>query len=315
MTFSICLTACRAGPCFPPGGYPYPEKIADKDTDFYLSALKGILSKRDSFQHIGDYFGFRKFDEPNLSLRPLKTPEFRFYQPGYLRYDDLLIVLTPQTLTVKRHKADNERFTTDSARISPLDHRLIEFMQRHFGRPRPDSSKRPLWYRYIDSMENQYPQLKDPAYYVRTIKKELIPDTTFLPYQSSTRAITQSEYQLFIDSLNASGYWHLPYVRECHEGIAVDGPSYFSLEANTPDQYNFVSGYPCPNDTNLFYKACQHLARLAGLEKEIDLLWIEVPPDTTQHKKPIVVEDVQFEDVKEPRKPHHPKKLHPNSNK
>lgn len=308
-------TACHSPYSFPRGGYPYAQHIPDKDTTFYLYALKDNLSKLDSFHHIWDNLGFRDLDEPNLSLRPLGIPEFRFFQPGYRTYDDLLIVLTPQTLTVKRRKSGNHRFTTDSAKISPLDRRLIEFMRRHFGRPRPDSNQRPRWYHYIDSMENQYPQLKDPDYYVRTIRKELIPDTAFLPYQSSTRTITASEYQSFIDSLNTSGYWKMPYVCACKEDLAIDGPNYFSLEANTPGQYNFVSAYPCPNDTNLFYKACQHLVRLAGLEKEINVLRIEGPPDTTRHPTPVFIRDILLEDVKLPRKSHHPKKPRPNSNK
>ena len=98
-------------------------------------------------------------------------------------------------------------------------------------------------------MEKRYPQLNDAAFYIKTIKRTLAPNPAFLPCETFTRAITEKEYQTFIDSLN------------------------------TPDRYHFVSGYPCPNDTNLFYKACEHLARMAGLENEVNILWIE-PVDT-----------------------------------
>jgi len=302
---ALCALSCRSRPSFPSGGYPYPTQILDKDTDFYLYPLKDTLSKLDSFNHIWDGHAFQNFDEPNLSLRPLIFTEFH----------DLIILLTPTNIAVKRRSAEHHRFTGDSNRLSPLERLLVEFMYRNYGKPRPDSSQQPRRYRYIDSMETLYPQLKDPAYYVRTTKKELIPDPTFKPCRVSTRQITESEYRSFVDSLNTSGYWQMPYKRECNEGLAIDGPYYFSLEANTPDRYNFVYGNPCPNDTNLFYKACQHLARLAGLEKEIDVLWIEGPPDTTQHHKPMVVDDVTIEDVKPTPKKHHPKKPHPNSNK
>jgi len=308
----IFLPSCRSGSSFPPGGHPYPKQIIDSDMTSYIYPLKDSLSKLDSFNHIWDGMLFQDFDEPNLSLRPLKTTEFRLFQPGFRQYDGLIISLTPTMITVKRQSAWHHRFTTDTNKLSPLERRLIEFMGRNYGKPRPDSIRWPLWYHYIDSMEILYPQLRDPAWYLKTVKKEMIHDTAFKPCGSITREITSNEYQLFVDSLNASGYWNMPYERECHEGLAIDGPYYFSLEANTPNQYNFVIGNPCPNDTNLFYKACQHLARLAGLEKEINVLWIEGPPDTTSHKKVQVIDDVILEDVKPAPKKHHPKKPHPN---
>jgi hypothetical protein len=299
---------CRSRESFPPGGCPYPERVSAEDTGFYLYPLREKLSKRDSFSHIWDNYEFQDLDEPNLSLRPLKTTEFRFFQPGYRHWDDLVILLTPTTLTVKRQSANHSRFTTDTNRRSQLENSLQRFMRRHYGRPRPDSLERPVWYHFIDSMEKRYPQLKDPSYYVKLVEKSLIPDTAFRPCRSSTRQITTGEYRSFVDSLNASGYWQMPYKRECDADLAIDGPYYFSLEANTPRQYQFVNGNPCPNDTNLFYKACQHLVRLAGLEKEINVLWVEGPPDTSHHSKPLVVDDVQLEDIKLVPKKHHSRK-------
>ena len=297
----LFITSCQSWPSFPPGGYSYPKQVAGKDTDFYLYPLRDSLSKLDSFNHIWDNYAFQELDEPNLSLHPSKIPEFRFFQPGYRSYDDLIILLTPASITVKRHPADHFRLTADSNRLSPSERRFVKFMERYYGKPRPDSIRWPRWHHFIDSMEDRYPQLKDASYYVRMIKKELIPDSTFTACHVSTRHITSSEYQSFVDSLNVSGYWKMPYKRECDKNLTTDGPSYFSLEANTPNRYNFVCGYSCPNDTNLFYKACQHLARLAGLEKEINVLWIEGSPDTTRHKIPMVVDDVILEDVKEPQ--------------
>jgi hypothetical protein len=277
----LLLTDCHARYTIPPGGYPYPKHPDGLDTSFYLYPLKDTLSLHDSLNHVWDGYFFQAFDEPNLSLRPCKTPEYRFSRPGYRSFDDLLIILTPKNLIVKRRKADNPRVTTDTSKISPLERHLLNYMDRNFGRSRPDSNRYPGWYRYIDSMERHYPEVKDADFYITTVRRELIPNPAFRPCQTIIRNITEKEYQTFVDTLNASGYWQMPYVRKCNEqDLAIDGPSYFSLEANTPDRYNFVSGYPCPNDTNLFYKACDHLARMAGLQKEIDLLWIESAADT-----------------------------------
>lgn len=278
----LLFAACHVRSRYPPGGYPYPKHPDEVDTSFYLYPLKDTLCLLDSLNHVWDNFYFQAFDEGNLSLRPRQTPEFRFTQPGYLYFDDLLIVLTPKNLIVKRRKADNPRIIMDTSRISPLERHLLHYMDRHFGRSRPDCNRYPRWCRYIDSMERQYPEVKDADFYIRTVRRALILNPAFRPCRTFIRKITLKEYQTFVDSLNASGYWQMPYVRKCNlEDLAVDGPSYFSLEANTPDRYNFVSGYPCPNDTNLFYKTCEQLARMAGLEKEIDLLWIE-PGDTAR---------------------------------
>jgi hypothetical protein len=307
----LLATAYRSRNTFPPGGYPYPDHLVDGDTTFFLYPLKNTLSRRDSFNDIWDGYAFGSLDEPNLSLRPLGTTEFRLFQPGYRSYDDLVILLTPTTFTIKRQSAMHHRYSTDTNRLSSLERRLIKFMGRHFDEPRPDSAKRHRYWRIVDSMEALYPQLKDPAFYVYTIRKETIKDSAFRHCRTFTEAITSSQYRSFVDSLNASGYWHLPYKRECHEGITNDGPSYFSLEANTPNQYNFVSGYPCPNDTNSFYKACDQLVRLAGLQKEINILWIDQPADTAHQYPPVFIQDVHLEDVKEQPplpKPHYPKK-------
>jgi hypothetical protein len=103
-----------------------------------------------------------------------------------------------------------------------------------------------------------------------------VPDPKATKFITFKRSITPAEYQNFVDLLNASGYWEMPYKRECNVGVA-DGPAYLALEANTPEKYNFVSGYVCPNDTIDFCKACQQLVRYAGLDKQFDLLWVEKP--------------------------------------
>jgi hypothetical protein len=296
----LLIASCHAPAHYPVGGYPYPEHIADKDTSFYYYPVRDKMSRRDSFRHGWDAFIFQAFDEPNLSLKPLLTPEFRFHYSGW-REELLVITLTPGEITVKRHNDSHlARYMMDSGRLTPTERRQVQFIWKHYGESaRKESMHEQRRLHFVDSMVCLYPQLQDPAYYWQLVRKELIPDPDATPYTFLSTHIEPAAYKTFVDSLNASGYWEMPYKRECNVEMA-DGPAYFSLEANTPNRYNFVNGYSCPNDTNRFYKACEQLIHLAGLDKEFHLLWIEPPPDTTA-RKPLVIENVQLEDVKEPK--------------
>jgi hypothetical protein len=272
------------------------------------------MSGRDSFIHAHDSVLFAAVSEPNLSLRPLLTPVFRLYYTGY-REGGLIITLTPTEITVKRFDSLNQKYLTDTSRLDSLERWQITFFDKYFGTDRPNDTaiRKQHRHHYIDSIEKKYPQLNDLSYYWQLIRKELVSDTGAFPYTMVKSPITTGEYHSFVNRLNASGYWQMPYKRECNEAIA-DGPAYLALEANTPEKYNFVSGYVCPNDTIDFYKACQELVRYAKLDKEFGLLWIDHPQPDTSTRKPIVIQDVQLEEVKEPKKEKHKriKTPHPN---
>jgi hypothetical protein len=127
-------------------------------------------------------------------------------------------------------------------------------------------------------------------------------------FPSSRRiALKPCEFERLVSMINKSGYWQLRFEVPPQESV-TDGCGY-SLEANTSTQYNFVGTGGACNDTGDFAKACQTLVDFAGLERRIDLAWRPRSDTTTKH---IIVEDVQLEDVKEPRKHHPPKMPHPN---
>jgi hypothetical protein len=231
----LLLAACHPRDSYPPGGYPYPEHVADKDTNFYYYPVKDKMPRRDSFRHSGDYLLFQVYNEPNLSLKPSPSPLFRFFYSGYTQ-GSLIIVLSQNSLIVKRHK-------------------------------------------------------------------EVVPDPAGTDYITFKRSVTPAEYQYFVDLLNASNYWQMPCVYTCTQSIA-DG-AYFSLEANTPEKYNFVSGPSCPADSGKYYQACQTLIRYAKLDEHIHLIWDSKLDSTT--RTPLVVEDVQLEDIKIVKKSHRKK--------
>ena len=44
----LFLSACSNSIQYPDGGYDYPKRVADKDTDFYYYPVKDIMPKGDS---------------------------------------------------------------------------------------------------------------------------------------------------------------------------------------------------------------------------------------------------------------------------
>lgn len=300
----LFLAACHSRPHYPPGGYAYPAHLDGKDTEFYFYPLKDKLSRLDSFRDCWTPIIFGALDEPNLSLKPLPEPVYRFYYTGW-RQGNLVISLTPNEITVKWHGDEHFKYTIDTNRLEPIERQHVDFFDRYYGKEiRTDTGRTRRRARYVDSMKRTYPRLTDPAYYWELKRKEMLPDSQATPYTLTKRTITPTDYQHFVDLLNASGYWEMPYQRGCNEMIA-DGPDYFFLEANTPEKYNFVAGYTCPNDTNNFYKACQQLVRYAKLDKTYNLVWIEKSADSTITQPPRAVQDIQLEEVKAPRKRKH----------
>jgi hypothetical protein len=295
----LLLAACHSRIAYPPGGYPYPEQVPDKDTDFYYYPLKNKLSRRDSFLAAGDSLMFKAYSEPNLSIKPMPSPVYRLVYEGFRIPRVLIITLTQNEITVKKDTAgERTRVEEDTSMLNPMERWQVFFMDRNYPFNQSYTEKKR---HRIDSILALYPELRDPAYYMRLRQKESVPLKTAFGYLTYKTALTEKQYQYLVDLINASGYWQMPNTPRCTEEF-TDGDG-FSLEANTPEKYNVVAGPVCHNDSSRYYKACQELVRYAGLEKMIHLIpdW---RADTT--RKPIVIEDVQLEDVKEP-KPQKPK--------
>jgi hypothetical protein len=298
----LLLTACHSRIAYPPGGYPYPEQVADKDTSFYYYPIRNKFPRLDSFRDAMVYESYRALDEPNLSLRPMPTDVFRFTYGTALGGGTTLVSLTPNEITVKIGKLTDEYLNLpDTGRLTPLERRLVHLLDRNY--PLDDTSRHHSLPRqhYLDSMGRLYPQLYDPAYYLALEAKEYKHSKPIYTYTSKKIPITTATFDHLVKGFNDAGYWHLPHELPC-QFPPMDGWGY-SLEANTARQYNYVVAGSCDDKGRAFDSACQELVRYAGLEKMIHLIpdW---RADTT--RKPIVIEDVQLEDVKEP-KPQKPK--------
>jgi hypothetical protein len=183
----------------------------------------------------------------------------------------------------------------------------MRFIERNYGR---DYTAWPKRKHYVDSMIAADPLRNNPSWYLAMVKKANTRNPLW-HYALKKQSVTSKQYADFTRLLNRSQYWQMPPVYSCSEEIA-DG-DYFSLEANTPQKYNFVSGPSCDNDSSDYYKAAEMLIRYAGLDKKISLIWTSKQDTTT--RKPLVVYDVQLEDVKPepPKSKHrkHPQKASP----
>jgi len=308
----LLLTACHSRIAYPPGGYPYPEHVTGKDTNFYFYPIRNKIPRLDSFRDAMVYESYRAVEEPNLSLRPMPTDVFRFNYGTALGGSSTFISLTRKEITVKIGIPTEEYLNLpDTGRLTPLERRLVHLLDWSY--PLDDTSRHhSVWrQRYLDSMGRLYPQLYDPAYYLALETKEYKHLKPIFTYTSKKIPITTATFDHLVKGFNEAGYWHLPHEMPC-QFPTLDGWGY-SLEANTAHQYNYVVAGSCDDEGRPFDSACQELVRYAGLEKKIYLTpnW---EADTV--RKPLVIQNVQLQEVTEPKpkKPkHHPIKTpHPN---
>jgi hypothetical protein len=75
---------------------------------FHFYPIRDKESKRDSFYDAWTYESFRALDEPNLSLKPMPAPVFRFTYSEALRQDPIIISLTPEEIIVKTARYTEE---------------------------------------------------------------------------------------------------------------------------------------------------------------------------------------------------------------
>ena len=291
----LLLVACHPKANYPPGGYPYPEHVADKDTDFYYYPLRDKLSRRDSFLAAGDSLMFKAYNEPNLSLKSMPSPVYRLVYEAFRIPRVLIITLTPSEITVKKDTAgERTREEEDTSRLEPAERWQVRFMEINCPFDGQYTEKRR---HRVDSILALYPQLRDPVYYQHVRQKELVPLRGAFGYLTLKIPLTAKEYQYLVELINASGYWQMPNTHRCTEDF-TDGDG-FSLEANTPDKYNVVAGPICPNDSSMYHKACQELIHYAKMDKYINLVW----SDETKSVNPSVpLEDVKLEEVTLPKK-------------
>jgi hypothetical protein len=295
------------------GGYPYPDHIANRDSNLYFYPVKDRQSMRDSFYDSYMYLFFKGMDEPNMSLKPTSTPTYRFVYEGYANPNDYIITLSEKEIVVKKlSKVDSDRqiIYPDTNRLTPQERFFVKILDEDFpiNKPNPHHLRHR---RKLDSVDRLYPQLLDPSYYNSLMEKEGLLTYRHFQYTLKKIPITPETYKSLVKTIDTSGYWQFPpkLPPENHI-IDVFDAAGFILEANSSQKYNMVEGCFCGDDsTNRFELILHALAKAAALISEIHV------GDTTRYgttlKERVVIQDVHLEDVKEQpplHKPHHPKK-------
>jgi hypothetical protein len=267
---SVFLIGCNSNKSenFPQGGYNYSESISKNDSTFYFIPLKIKLSRRDSILYANGFRLYQAFDEPNLSIRYLYSDIFRLvYSPGL--YNPFIIKLTGNIMTIKIVKQDSSIPIANEDKLTKIEKLHFHILERRY--PIGDKKYKPFVNIYLDSMVKEYPELLKPSYYQYLTNKMFTPVLHSDIFITTTKILTKGQYDLFINLLNNSGYWNMPYWVDCSE-YASDGWG-FTLEANTKEKYNCVSAGYCGQDDKSFKlkKACQKLIEYAGFADKIQM--------------------------------------------
>jgi hypothetical protein len=276
------LTACRqekkySNIVYPEGRYPYPNHVEEKSKDFPFYPLRDSMSVLDSSSAV--WFGritLPAYKEPNISLAPMGEEIFRFVAAA-AQGSRIIITLKQHEITVKtngEYPYTSPFPEVDTTKLNQLEKFHYDILMRWFPIPEKRSLETKPWrLHYLDSMTAVYPELLSTAYYFELSEKMLVPKKEKFVYTEEHISITKKQFNDWVALLNKSGYWQLPFTKECHFGHA-DGILYI-MEASTKEKYNCVEWNSCPGDTSNFYKVCDSLAKLAHLEKHVQVFWAE----------------------------------------
>jgi hypothetical protein len=275
----VAVLACNSADHYSEGGYQYLKNIRAADTNFYFLPLKDTMTTEDSFFNARMRYFFRSFDEPNISLAPLKKSTFRFTLTSEY-HNSFIVILTEKLITIKEgNQVDHYNISEDH--LNELEKTHLNFLRWNypFEEVRAKSNRRGQ--QYMDSMAALYPELKDPNYYDALLNKTMLPPSTPFTYKTSTIPISKKRYKQLISLINNSSYWSLPYFVKCSYQY-TDGDVGFALEANTESRYNCVSTGTCPVKSK-FLQACQELLREAKMENKVNLMWESLGSDNLNH--------------------------------
>ena len=263
----IFLWSCNPSIQYPEGGYNYPAMMSASDTNFYFYPIKDLISRRDSFIISYGHLFYQRFDEPNISLRPLPEETFRFtYEEVF--GNTVIITITPNRIIIKEGNP-GDIFNHDESRFTKTENTHLYLLKKRFPIDTTEGSSKLR--KYLDSMIRLYPQLLDVAYYHSLYKRTIVNRNNKSAYSTTSLHLSNKQYYSLIHDINASGFWSLPQKISCSP-VTTDGYG-FIMEANTKMKYNIVRTNGCPGDTTKFTKACQKIIELAKLDKKIDLLW------------------------------------------
>jgi hypothetical protein len=226
-----------------------------------------VLDSLDAAEY-GRYF-LTAFDEPNLSIAPRQKTVFRFIYESWLSHP-IVINLTADQITVKQGISGWLYPDFNIDRLSAREQEQLRRAEWYF-RTGYEKIKNPRWHSYFDSVFKLYPHLADIETYKRLHQRGEIPIRAKYQYAQKIIPISRQQYNSTVSAITASGFWRMPRESGC-EYPPMDGAG-FILEANTDTQYKIVSSPSCPDDYRKFTLACQDLVNLAGLEKQIKLIW------------------------------------------
>ena len=278
---------------YPDGGFSYPKIVDAKDTTFYIYPYIDSLSTSDSMD-VADYGHFlsKYYNEPNLSIRPLGQVTFRLLYSGWT-IQTVIITLTENRITVKKAYKGLVPPYHYKEKLNNKEQEELSWAEWYFAIAQ-EKKMIPEYAFLIDSLLQKHPKMNDISYYQHLREKMTVYDSVPFQYISKSIPISKKIFNRLAKLINESGYWQMQRQSDCKD-IPTDAEG-FSLEANTPTEYKFVTSASCPDDKRKFTLACQEIVKYAGLDKEIKFIWSgEVTqPDTSDLlETPIILKDVK----------------------
>ena len=236
ISFTLLL-GCKTAIKYPEGGYDYPKTVDAKDSTFFCYPLKQSFSKKDSFwtAHFSNYF-FRRFNEPNLSIKPMDKAVFRLIYasfPGFV----IIFTLDEDKIVVKESIKGYTYPAYDSTKLNELEKFHYDLLDRFY--PLDEEVKKYKNHSSYDSLIKTSPELLNAAYFNSLLNKSADYGSHELEYLTKTIPISNLTFNYLVNQINSSGFWTLPYEVKC-DNMSSDGGGFY-FEANTPNKYKVVT--------------------------------------------------------------------------
>jgi hypothetical protein len=220
-----------------------------------------------------------------------------FYFDGALSsMKPVIIKVTEDSLVIKEGTKGSFNAWYDTTKLAPLERFYYKLLEFHY--PLSDTNIKSRRRKYYDSLLKIYPELNNPSYFKYLLDKSAVYGEKF-SYKTTYRKISKEEYRHVVSLINNSEFWNCPYDCSCKD-MPMDAAG-FSLEANTPKKYNFITRPVCTNDSSKLISAVEELVRLAGLNNKIKVRWIESAPNENSvpiEAKPVELQVIKLEDIK-----------------
>lgn len=206
LTF-ILESGCNSSNNLPKGGYSYPEKIRDKDSNTYFYAIKDSGTKRDIFERKLEYLFYKPINEANISLKPLKKETIR------LRYDggvsnQIVVILNEDEIIVK---SSDSYYFNDTMKLLPTERVHWKLLEKFYPLEDCSTGGNVSYKKYCDSLLTLYPELKDEKYYLHLAEKSLSCNDSSFKYTTKKINFSTKQFNELIKEINAMGFWQMPY--------------------------------------------------------------------------------------------------------